>query len=69
MLSFPEVGDDSSAWAINASAEGITLNIDLILGRVGNEMFEFVYEDLDTADISQLQSLVSKGVARIKDTP
>jgi hypothetical protein len=67
-MSFPTLGDQSSAWSMTASAEGLTLDADIVIGTVGNEMFEFIYEDLGDTDTAFLERWAKTGVAKIRES-
>jgi hypothetical protein len=68
-MSFPKVGDQSSAYAMTLLTQGVTLGIDIILFRVGSYVGDLLYADLGSPDISLVQSLTTEAIAKINGQP
>jgi hypothetical protein len=67
-MSFPTIGNSSSAFAINLTADGVSVGIDLILFRVGQIDGDMVYEDY-SPDTSVVQSFATNAVDKIEGHP
>jgi hypothetical protein len=65
MTSFPPVGDQSGAFTLSGSIEGIALTIYIVLARFGSVEAVFFYGDLGS-DVTSFQSLVNKASAKIR---
>ena len=63
--SFPAVGDQSGAFTLSGTIEGIVLTIYIVLARFGSVEGVFFYGNLGT-DVTQFQSLVSRASAKIR---
>lgn len=68
-MSFPKMGDQSAAYAMTLTTQGVTLGIDIILFRVGPYVGDLFYADLGSPDISTVQSLTSQAIAKITGRP
>jgi hypothetical protein len=68
-MSFPKVGDQSSAYAMTLLTQGVTLGIDIILFRVGSYVGDLLYADLGSPDLSRVQSLTTEAIAKINGQP
>jgi hypothetical protein len=68
-MSFPAVGDQSSAYQMNLSATvsglSITLGIDLVVFRKADTVAMIIYGDLGTPDIHALHPLVEDAAAKL----
>jgi hypothetical protein len=67
-LSFSKLGQNSDAWQIVLSAEGLTLGLDVVLVQKGTELALFLYGDFGTPDMSEFTQLVNKALARVPAT-
>lgn len=67
-MSFPTVGNSSSAFAINLSIKGISAGIDIVLFRVGDLDGDIVYGDL-SPDASVVQGFATEAVNKIDGQP
>jgi hypothetical protein len=67
-LSFPKLGQQSSAWQFVLSTEGVTFGIDVVLVQKGSELTELIYADIGTPDIDEATLLARKAVAKMPAT-
>ena len=65
-MSFPRLGNQSSASSIVLMDQGIRAGMDIILFRVADDIGEVFYEDLGTPNANQVQSLATMAVAKIQ---
>jgi hypothetical protein len=68
-MSFPTVGDRSSAYAISLQIQGITAGVDVVVFQTGKIIGEVVYEDFGTPDPAQLQAFVTEAVNKVEGKP
>jgi hypothetical protein len=59
-MSFPQVGDKSSAYAVSFSVQGINAALDFVLFRVGSTVGVLEYGDTGQPDTGQLQAFVTE---------
>lgn len=64
-LSFPALGQRSTAWQITLSAEGVTLGIDVALVQKGSELSFLLYGDLGSVEVGDFLPLARKAVAKM----
>ena len=68
-MSFPAVGDQSSAWQINLtgteSGISLTVGIDFIVFRKGDTLALIFYGDLGTPDIQTVEHLVQVAASKL----
>ena len=64
-LSFPKMGDESSAWQIALSSDGYSFGCDVVVVRKGPELTLILYGDLGTPDITAATSLVRTAIAKM----
>ncbi|MGA8370556.1 MAG: hypothetical protein WB765_10540 [Acidimicrobiales bacterium] len=65
-MSFPKVGDQSSAYAVTLPIEGINVGFDIILFRVGSYVAAITYADIGSPDVSTVQRFTIEAVNKIK---
>ena len=68
-MSFPTVGDRSSAYALSLQIQGITVGADVVVFQTGKVIGEVIYEDLGTPDAGQVQAFVSEAVNKVEGKP
>jgi hypothetical protein len=68
-MSFPTVGNRSSAYAITLQIQGITVGADVVVFQTGKVIGEVVYEDVGTPDAGQRQAFVTEAVNKVEDKP
>lgn len=68
-MSFPQVGQGSSAYSATLTVEGVNLGADLVLFRVGDVFGAIEYEDIGSPDIEQAQAFVSEAVNKVEGRP
>jgi hypothetical protein len=68
-MSFPQVGQASSAYSMTLTVQGVNLGADLILFRSGRTFGAVEYEDLGTPDINQAQAYVAEAVNKVEGKP
>jgi hypothetical protein len=61
-MSFPKVGDQSSAYAVTLPIEGINVGFDIILFRVGSYVAAITYADIGSPDVSTVQRFTIEAV-------
>jgi len=68
-MSYPAVGDQSSAWQINLtgteSGISLTVGIDFIVFRKGDTLALIFYGDLGTPDIQTVEHLVQVAASKL----
>jgi hypothetical protein len=67
-LSFPQVGQQSSAWQMVLSTQGETVGIDVVLVQKGSELLLMNYDDIDSPDLDEATSFARKAAAKIPAT-
>lgn len=67
-LSFPAVGQQSSAWQLMISSQGVTAGVDIVLVQKGSELAMLIYGDIGSPDIDEATSLAHKAVAKMPAT-
>ncbi len=65
-LSFPSVGNQSAAYALQISAEGENAESDLVMFRVGKIYGAVEYADLGTPDPDQAQAFITEAVDKVE---
>jgi hypothetical protein len=68
-MSFPTVGNRSSAYAITLQIQGITVGADVVVFQTGKVIGEVVYEDVGTPDSGRLQAFVAEAVNKVEGKP
>jgi hypothetical protein len=68
-MSFPQVGQSSSAYAFTLAVQGINLGADLVLFRVGQTFGAVEYEDIGTPDAGQAQAFITEAVNKVEGKP
>ena len=68
-LSFPKVDDQSSAYALTLSVEGVSVGFDIILFRVGSYVGELAYAAIGSPDISVVQGFSTQAINKINGQP
>lgn len=64
-LSFPTLGQRSTAWQLTISAEGFTFGVDAVLVQKGPELSFLLFFDLGSVEISEFLPLARKAVAKM----
>jgi hypothetical protein len=64
-MSFPPVGDESSAWTIKLSASGLILGIDMVLFRKGAQIEEVALLDLGSPSTADLTTFTQQALAKL----
>jgi hypothetical protein len=67
-MSFPALGDSSSAYAINLTASGVSLGIDIVLFRVGAITGDVLYFDY-SPDPMAVQHYATAAVNKVEGKP
>ena len=65
-MSFPTLGNQSSAYSIVLMDQGIRAGLDIVLFQVANDIGDVFYEDLGTPNVNQVHSLATTAVAKIQ---
>ena len=65
-MSFPTVGNASSAYAMTLSSNGINVGFDIIVFRAGQVAGDIGYGDLGSPDSSTVQAFVSEAVNKVE---
>ena len=68
-MSFPPVGQQSSAYALTLTVDGINLGGNIVLFKVDGITGAVVYADIGTPDISQTEAFVTEAVDKIEGKP
>lgn len=68
-MSFPQVGNDSSAYSITFSVQGVSGAIYLVLFQVGSIVGAVGYGDIGRPDTSQFQAFVTEAIDKIEGKP
>ena len=68
-MSFPQVGQGSSAYALTLTVQGVNLGADLVLFRAGKTFGAIEYEDVGSPDFDQAQAYVSEAVNKVEGKP
>lgn len=64
-MSFPHLGDQSSAWQLTLTSQGYTFGFDVVVARKGPELALVLYGDLGTPNLDDVTALVTKAVAKM----
>jgi hypothetical protein len=67
-MSFPPLGDSSSAYAINLTASGVSLGIDVVLFRAGSITGQLLYFDF-SPDATVVQEYATAAVNKVEGKP
>jgi hypothetical protein len=67
-MSFPTIGDQSSAYAMNVSSQGVSVGVDIVLFKAGQFDTELVYEDY-SPDVSTVQAFATEALNKIEGKP
>jgi hypothetical protein len=68
-MSFPTVGNESSAYGVTMTVQGINAGADFVLFRLGAIAGLLEYADVGQPDPSQLQAFVIEAVNKIEGKP
>jgi len=68
-MSFPAVGNESSAYGVTFSVKGINAGADCVLFKVGSVAGLIEYADIGQPDPSQLQAFVTEAVNKVEGKP
>ena len=68
-MSFPAVGNRSSAYAITINIEGVNAGADIVIFQTGTYVAAVLYEDIGTPDLQQVQAFVKEALEKIEGTP
>lgn len=68
-MSFPPVGQQSSAFALTLTVEGINLGGNIVLFKADGITGAVVYADIGTPDITQTEAFVTEAVDKIEGKP
>jgi hypothetical protein len=68
-MSFPRVGQQSSAFAMSLSTQGTNIGFDLVLFKTGAYVGVVLYGDLGTPDPDQFQAFVTEAVNKVEGKP
>ncbi len=68
-MSFPPVGQSSSAYLFTLAVQGINIGADVVLFRVGQTYGAVEYEDIGSPDITQAQAYVTEAVNKVEGKP
>jgi hypothetical protein len=63
-MSFPHFGDQSKAWSIQGTAQGVNLYFDIIVVRIQRAIAFYLFGGIGSGDSQQEVSLVRKATAR-----
>jgi hypothetical protein len=64
-LSFPSIGDQSKAWSMVFSTDGVTVGFDVVLLQKAAELEEVIIGDLGTPSITGLTTYCAKALAKM----
>jgi hypothetical protein len=67
--SFPAVGDESSAFEVTLTSEGLSVRADFVLFRLKGLATLIEYANLGQSDRTQLQDFVTEAVDKIEGKP
>jgi hypothetical protein len=65
-MSFPRIGDQSKAYGVTMSVQGVNAGADFVLFRVGSVVGVLEYGEIGQPDPSQLKAFVSEAVNKIE---
>ncbi len=65
-MSFPTVGQRSSAYSMTVSVDGMALGADLVLFQVGKVYGAVVYAQTGSADPTQAQAFITEAVDKVE---
>jgi hypothetical protein len=65
-MSFPTVGNSSSAYALTLTLQGVNVGIDIVMFRVGKVLGDITYEDLGTPDASTVQGFADQAASKVE---
>ena len=68
-MSFPTVGNRSSAYALSLQIQGITVGADVVVFQTGMVIGEVVHEDFGTPDAGPVQAFVTEAVNKVEGKP
>jgi hypothetical protein len=68
-MSFPSVGQQSSAYALTLTSDGINLGGNIVLFKVDGITGAVVYANIGTPNITQTEAFVTEAVAKIEGKP
>lgn len=68
-MSFPPIGDGSSAYGVTFSVKGINAGADFVLFKVGSVAGVIEYADIGQPDPGQLQAFVTEAVNKVEGKP
>jgi hypothetical protein len=68
-LSFPIIGNKSSAFLITFTIKGITAGIDLIVFATGSYVGALTYGDIGTPETSQVEAFANLALAKVMGSP
>lgn len=64
-LSFPKLGQHSTAWRLRLTAEGVSFGIDMVVVQKGPELQLMLYGDIGTPSVAAFASIARKAVAKM----
>ena len=67
-MTFPAIADSSSAYSISLTAEGVSIDIDIIYFRLGNIYGSLSYENFSPAE-GTLEDFVDEAVSKVEGSP
>ena len=68
-MSFPSVGQQSSAYALTLTVDGINLGGNIVLFKADGITGAVVYADIGTPDITQTEAFVTAAVDKVEGKP
>lgn len=68
-MSFPSVGQQSSAYALTLTVDGINLGGNIVLFKVDGITGAVVYADIGSPDITQTEAFVTEAVDKVEGKP
>ena len=68
-MSFPQLGDQSAAYQITFSVQGVNAGFDVLLFRTGSIEGVVVYGDIGSPDSSQFQAFATEAINKVEGKP
>jgi hypothetical protein len=68
-MSFPRLGNATSAYGATISVDGVSAGFDFVIFRVGSILGLMYYADIGQPDPTQLQGFVTEAVNKIEGKP
>ena len=68
-MSFPQVGQGSTAYAFTVTVQGVNLGADVVLFRAGRTFGAIEYEDFGSPNTDQAEAYVTEAVNKVEGKP